>query len=125
MGVSAGYSDLCPLYVATLNPALMARSGPACAPVLGVLEEFEPGAGAVSLEGGGGGVPGVLPHEETPLRVRHDCQVAAVRGAEGRDAGGRAVGVGGVGLRHVLLGVAVPAKTDRCHLPEYLLKRQP
>lgn len=78
-------------------------------PLPGVLEQAQPRARALGIQAQLGGVPGVLPHHEAALRVRHHRQVAAIRGAERSDTLRRAVGVEGVLRGGLALAVAVPA----------------
>lgn len=54
--------------------------------------------------------PGVLPHHEAALGVRHHGQVAAVRGAQRGDAVRGAVGVEGVLFGGAARGIAVPGE---------------
>lgn len=63
-------------------------------PLLGINEELEPGRGGQRVKGRRPPCP--LPRPHRPLRVRHESQVAAVRGADASHAPWGPVGIQGV-----------------------------
>lgn len=63
-------------------------------PFSGIDEELEPGGGGQSVEWRR--LPCPLPRPHSPFRVRHERQVAAIRGADASHATWGAVGIQGV-----------------------------
>lgn len=80
--------------------------GPGCScsllgPAPSIDEQLQPGGGGKSIEGRGSPCP--LPEPHSPLRVWHECQMAAILGADASYASWRPIGVQGV----LLCGIAI------------------